>query len=83
LGEGAFGIVYKGIFPDGTIAAVKRLKGRVSAIGDDQFNTEVEVISLVAHHNLLHLIGFCTADDERILVYPYMPNGTVASKLQG
>ncbi|GJN35909.1 hypothetical protein PR202_gb24724 [Eleusine coracana subsp. coracana] len=59
-----------------------RLKGHVSALGDDQFHTEVEVISLVAHCNLLHLIGFCITADERILVYPYMPNGTVASKLQ-
>ncbi|KAL6607760.1 hypothetical protein ACP70R_040823 [Stipagrostis hirtigluma subsp. patula] len=82
LGEGGYGIVYKGHFPDGTVVAVKRLKGRVSDVGDDQFHTEVEVISLVVHCNLLHLIGFCTMNDERILVYPYMPNGTVASKLQ-
>ncbi|TVU17327.1 hypothetical protein EJB05_33352, partial [Eragrostis curvula] len=82
LGEGAFGIVYKGGLPDGSIVAVKRLKGRVSDVGDDQFHTEVEVISLIAHRNLLRLLGFCTTDDERILVYPYMPNGTVASKLQ-
>ncbi|TVU17274.1 hypothetical protein EJB05_33294, partial [Eragrostis curvula] len=82
LGEGAFGIVYKGGLPDGSIVAVKRLKGRVSDVGDDQFHTEVEVISLIAHRNLLRLLGFCTTDDERILVYPYMLNGTVASKLQ-
>ncbi|KAM0920733.1 hypothetical protein ACQ4PT_007304 [Festuca glaucescens] len=82
LGQGGFGIVYKGILHDGTIAAVKRLKEFVSA-GENQFHTEVEVISLVVHRNLLNLIGFCSEDNERILVYPYMLNGTVASKLQG
>ena len=83
LGERGYGIVYKGHFPDGTPIAVKRLKDHDSVIGDDQFHTEVEVISLAVHRNLLHLIGFCTANNERILVYPYMPNGTVASKLKG
>ncbi|KAG2616679.1 hypothetical protein PVAP13_3NG249501 [Panicum virgatum] len=82
LGEGGYGIVYKGHFPGGTPIAVKRLKDHDSVIGDDQFHTEVEVISLAVHRNLLHLIGFCTANNERILVYPYMPNGTVASKLK-
>ncbi|RLN30699.1 hypothetical protein C2845_PM05G25660 [Panicum miliaceum] len=82
LGEGGYGIVYKGHLPNGTPIAVKRLKDHDSVIGDDQFHTEIEVISLAVHHNLLHLIGFCTANNERILVYPYMPNGTVASKLK-
>ncbi|OEL26548.1 Protein NSP-INTERACTING KINASE 3 [Dichanthelium oligosanthes] len=82
LGEGGYGIVYKGHLPDGTPVAVKRLKDHDSVVGDDQFHTEVEVISLAVHRNLLHLIGFCIANNERLLVYPYMPNGTVASKLK-
>ena len=82
LGQGGFGIVYKGILHDGTIAAVKRLKEFVPS-GEVQFDTEVEVISLVVHRNLLGLIGFCSEDNERLLVYPYMLNGTVSSKLQG
>ncbi|XP_012699908.1 protein NSP-INTERACTING KINASE 3 [Setaria italica] len=82
LGEGGYGIVYKGDLPDGTPVAVKRLKNPDSVVGDDQFHTEVEVISLAVHRNLLHLIGFCIANNERLLVYPYMPNGTVASKLK-
>uniref|UniRef100_A0ACD5TKK5 Uncharacterized protein n=1 Tax=Avena sativa TaxID=4498 RepID=A0ACD5TKK5_AVESA len=81
LGQGGFGIVYKDILHDGNIAAVKRLKEFVSA-GEGKFHTEVEVISLVVHRNLLSLIGFCSEDNERLLVYPYMLNGTVASKLQ-
>ncbi|XP_062230254.1 protein NSP-INTERACTING KINASE 3-like [Phragmites australis] len=82
LGEGGYGIVYKGCLPGGTIVAVKRLKHHVLVVEDDQFHTEVEVISLVVHRNLLHLIGFCSTNDERLLVYPYMTNGTVASKLK-
>ncbi|KAJ1261940.1 hypothetical protein BS78_09G067400 [Paspalum vaginatum] len=82
LGEGGYGIVYRGRFPDGTTVAVKRLKDHDSVVGDDQFHTEVEVISLAVHRNLLHLTGFCIANNERLLVYPYMPNGTVASKLK-
>ncbi|WVZ96738.1 hypothetical protein U9M48_042339, partial [Paspalum notatum var. saurae] len=82
LGEGGYGIVYRGRLPDGTTVAVKRLKDHDSVVGDDQFHTEVEVISLAVHRNLLHLSGFCIANNERLLVYPYMPNGTVASKLK-
>ena len=83
LGEGGYGIVYKGCLPDGTIVAVKRLKNHALDTGGDQLHTEVEVISLILHRNLLRLSGFYATNDERLLVYPYMPNGTVASKLQG
>ncbi|KAG8067318.1 hypothetical protein GUJ93_ZPchr0005g14275 [Zizania palustris] len=82
LGQGGFGVVYKGLLRDGTIVAVKRMKDCISAGEEDQFHTEVEVISLIVHPNLLHLTGFCATDNERLLVYPYMPNGTVSSKLQ-
>ncbi|KAF8727043.1 hypothetical protein HU200_019540 [Digitaria exilis] len=82
LGEGGYGIVYKGHLLDDTPVAVKRLKDHDSVVGDDQFHTEVEVISLAVHRNLLHLTGFCITNNERLLVYPYMPNGTVASKLK-
>ncbi|OMO80147.1 hypothetical protein COLO4_24220 [Corchorus olitorius] len=82
LGRGGFGIVYKGCLNDGTLVAVKRLKDYNIAGGEIQFQTEVETISLAVHRNLLRLSGFCTTENERILVYPYMPNGSVASKLR-
>lgn len=82
LGHGGYGIVYQGDL-DGTIVAIKRLKDHHSVVGDDQFHTEIEVISLAVHRNLLHLTGFCITNNERLLVYPYMPNGTVSSKLKG
>ncbi|XP_048232994.1 protein NSP-INTERACTING KINASE 3 isoform X1 [Ricinus communis] len=82
LGRGGFGIVYRGCLTDGTVVAVKRLKDYNAAGGEIQFQTEVETISLAVHKNLLRLSGFCTTENERLLVYPYMPNGSVASRLR-
>lgn len=83
LGKGGFGNVYKGRFHDGTIVAVKRLKDGNAVGGEIQFQTEIEMISLAVHRNLLRLYGFCTTPSERLLVYPYMSNGSVASRLKG
>ncbi|ONK79389.1 uncharacterized protein A4U43_C01F5860 [Asparagus officinalis] len=83
LGKGGFGNVYKGHLPDGTLVAVKRLKDGNAAGGETQFQTEVEMISLAVHRNLLRLYGFCMTATERLLVYPYMSNGSVASRLKG
>ena len=83
LGKGGFGNVYKGHLPDGTLVAVKRLKDGNAAGGETQFQTEVEMISLAVHRNLLRLCGFCMTTTERLLVYPYMSNGSVASRLKG
>ncbi|XP_030513192.1 protein NSP-INTERACTING KINASE 3-like isoform X2 [Rhodamnia argentea] len=82
LGRGGFGIVYKGRLKDGTVVAVKRLKDHYTSGGEIQFQTEVEMISLAVHRNLLRLSGFCSTEHERLLVYPYMPNGSVASRLR-
>ncbi|KAK4260915.1 hypothetical protein QN277_003976 [Acacia crassicarpa] len=82
IGKGGFGNVYKGYLPDGTIIAVKRLKDGNAIGGEIQFQTEVEMISLAVHRNLLRLYGFCMTATERLLVYPYMSNGSVASRLK-
>ncbi|XP_057822660.2 protein NSP-INTERACTING KINASE 2 isoform X2 [Cryptomeria japonica] len=82
LGSGGFGNVYKGCLQDGTHVAVKRLKDASAAGGEVQFQTEVEMISLAVHRNLLRLCGFCMTSSERLLVYPYMVNGSVASRLR-
>ncbi|RZC58392.1 hypothetical protein C5167_005696 [Papaver somniferum] len=83
IGKGGFGHVYKGYLQDGTLVAVKRLKDGNAAGGEIQFQTEVEMISLAVHRNLLRLWGFCMTSSERLLVYPYMSNGSVASRLKG
>jgi serine/threonine protein kinase len=82
LGQGGYGVVYKGCLPNKTFIAVKRLKDP-SFAGEVQFQTEVEMIGLALHRNLLSLHGFCMTPDERLLVYPYMPNGSVADRLRG
>lgn len=82
LGIGGYGVVYKGHLQDGTLVAVKRLKDTNVAGGETQFQTEMETISLAVHRNLLRLCGYCTTSTERLLVYPYMPNGSVASRLK-
>ncbi|XP_002522232.4 probable LRR receptor-like serine/threonine-protein kinase At5g45780 isoform X2 [Ricinus communis] len=81
LGQGGFGVVYKGCLPNKTFVAVKRLKDP-NYTGEVQFQTEVEMIGLALHRNLLRLYGFCLTPDERMLVYPYMPNGSVADRLR-
>ncbi|KAK6944304.1 Leucine-rich repeat-containing N-terminal, plant-type [Dillenia turbinata] len=83
LGSGGFGNVYKGKLGDETLVAVKRLKDINGTAGESQFRTELEMISLAVHRNLLHLIGYCATPNERLLVYPYMSNGSVASRLRG
>lgn len=82
LGKGGFGVVYKGCLSNKTMVAVKRLKDP-SLTGEVQFQTEVEMIGLALHRNLLRLYGFCMTPNERLLVYPYMPNGSVADRLRG
>ncbi|GJM85338.1 hypothetical protein PR202_ga01779 [Eleusine coracana subsp. coracana] len=82
LGRGGFGKVYKGRLADGSLVAVKRLKEERTPGGELQFQTEVEMISMAVHRNLLRLRGFCMTPTERLLVYPYMANGSVASRLR-
>ncbi|KAL3520055.1 hypothetical protein ACH5RR_018204 [Cinchona calisaya] len=81
LGQGGFGVVYKGYLPNRTVVAVKRLRDP-NFTGEVQFQTEVEMIGLALHRNLLRLYGFCLTSEERLLVYPYMQNGSVADRLR-
>ncbi|CAI9758224.1 unnamed protein product [Fraxinus pennsylvanica] len=82
LGQGGFGKVYKGVLTDNSKVAVKRLTDFESPGGDTAFQREVEMISVAVHRNLLRLIGFCTTPTERLLVYPFMQNLSVASRLR-
>ncbi|KAL6532782.1 hypothetical protein OROGR_013742 [Orobanche gracilis] len=83
LGSGGFGNVYRGKLGDGTLVAVKRLKDLTATTGELQFRTEIGMISLAVHRNLLRIVGYCATPNERLLVYPFMSNGSVASRLRG
>lgn len=83
IGQGGFGKVYKGILSDNTKIAVKRLADNMSPGGEAAFLREVQLRSFAVHKNLLQLIGFCTTSSERILVYPFMENLSVAYRLRG
>ncbi|PIN08345.1 Serine/threonine protein kinase [Handroanthus impetiginosus] len=73
LGRGGFGPVYKGKFPGGREIAVKRLSS-CSSQGIDEFLNEVNLIAKLQHRNLVRLLGYCIKDNEKILLYEYMPN---------
>ncbi|GLU23958.1 hypothetical protein SLE2022_399320 [Rubroshorea leprosula] len=76
IGHGAFGNVYKAIFmSSGTIAAVKR--SRHSHEGKSEFLAELSVIACLRHKNLVQLQGWCAEKGELLLVYEFMPNGSL------
>ncbi|KAG4110552.1 hypothetical protein ERO13_D13G055800v2 [Gossypium hirsutum] len=82
VGSGGSGRVYKGHLVDGSLVAIKRLKQGCTHGGMLQFQTEVEMVSMAVHRNLLRLRGFCMTATERLLVYPFMVNGSVRSCLR-
>ncbi|XP_038895671.1 G-type lectin S-receptor-like serine/threonine-protein kinase SD1-13 isoform X2 [Benincasa hispida] len=73
LGQGGFGLVYKGNLLNGQEIAIKRLS-RASNQGYEEFINEVRVISKLQHRNLVRLYGCCIEGEEKILIYEYMPN---------
>jgi serine/threonine protein kinase len=79
LGEDGFGSVFRGTMPGPTVVAVKSLKGLGDA--DKQFRTEVQTVGLIRHTNLVRLLGFCVKGDTRILIYEYVPNGSLESHI--
>lgn len=81
LGEGGFGRVYKGLLEStGQVVAVKQLD-RNGLQGSREFLVEVLMLSLLHHPNLVNLIGCCAEGDQRLLVYEYMPMGSLEDHL--
>ncbi|KAK4413628.1 G-type lectin S-receptor-like serine/threonine-protein kinase [Sesamum alatum] len=75
IGKGGFGVVYMGKLNDGRVVAVKSLKNITG--GDADFWAEVTIIARMHHLNLVRLWGFCAEKGSRILVYEYVPNGSL------
>ncbi|KAF5764587.1 putative protein kinase RLK-Pelle-SD-2b family [Helianthus annuus] len=87
LGRGAFGTVYKGVITNSfsgsrSIVAIKKLE-ILAEEGDKEFKTEASVIAKTHHKNLVRLVGFCEEGPNRLLVYEFMSNGTLASFVFG
>ncbi|KEH20271.1 putative protein kinase RLK-Pelle-LRR-VIII-1 family [Medicago truncatula] len=82
LGFGGYGKVYRGVFPDRKIVAIKRAQ-EGSMQGGLEFKNEIELLSRVHHKNLVSLVGFCFEKGEQMLVYEFIPNGTLRESLSG
>ncbi|CAH8345665.1 unnamed protein product [Eruca vesicaria subsp. sativa] len=80
LGQGGFGIVYKGRLLDGQEIAVKRLS-KMSVQGTDEFKNEVKLIARLQHINLVRLLGCCVDEGEKMLIYEYLENLSLDSHL--
>ncbi|THF94449.1 hypothetical protein TEA_019231 [Camellia sinensis var. sinensis] len=76
LGQGGFGVVYKGNLPNGQEIAVKRLS-RNSGQGELEFKNEVMLVAKLQHRNLVRLLGFCLQGTERLLIYEYVTNSSL------
>ncbi|KAL4569806.1 hypothetical protein LXL04_025450 [Taraxacum kok-saghyz] len=79
LGAGGFGPVYKGVLHDSSIVAVKKLES--ISQGEKQFRSEVSTIGTIQHVNLVRLRGFCAQGKNKLLVYDYMPHGSLDTHL--
>lgn len=83
LGKGVSGSTYKAVLEDGIVVAVKRLSalqfpGRIKA-----FDRHMRLVGRLRHRHVVSLRGYCNSNGERLLVYDYLPNGSLQSLLQG
>ncbi|XP_022750966.1 G-type lectin S-receptor-like serine/threonine-protein kinase LECRK3 [Durio zibethinus] len=81
IGKGAFGTVYKGTISDSLMAVAVKKLDNVSSQGEREFQTEMKIIGRTHHRNLVRLIGYCHEGANRLLVYEYMVNGSLADVL--
>ncbi|XP_051124518.1 probable serine/threonine-protein kinase At1g01540 [Andrographis paniculata] len=82
IGEGGYGIVYRGLLDDKTNVAIKNLLNNRGQ-AEREFKVEVEAIGRVRHKNLVRLIGYCAEGAHRMLVYEYVNNGNLEQWLHG
>ncbi|KAF3788655.1 Leucine-rich repeat receptor protein kinase [Nymphaea thermarum] len=82
VGDGSFGLVYKGKLADGQLVAVKKLNTDAFQ-GLREFEAEMETLGRVSHENIVKILGYCKSSGDRILVYEYVANGCLDQWLHG
>eukprot|EP00249_Psilotum_nudum_P012410 c23769_g1_i1 orf=398-1279(+) len=80
IGDGGFGLVYEARLPDDRIFAVKKLSTD-GLQGVREFQAEMETVGKIRHKNLVELVAYCVAGEDRVLVYRFMDNGSLDSWL--
>ncbi|KAK3433344.1 hypothetical protein EUGRSUZ_D00841 [Eucalyptus grandis] len=76
VGQGGFGVVYKGTLANGQVIAVKRPSVDLGQ-GNQEFKNEVLLVARLQHRNLVRLLGFCLEERERLLIYEFVPNSSL------
>ncbi|KAJ0239339.1 Leucine-rich repeat receptor-like serine/threonine-protein kinase BAM3 [Hirschfeldia incana] len=84
IGKGGAGVVYKGLMPNGEEVAVKKLLAiSKGSSHDNGLSAEIQTLGSIRHRNIVRLLAFCSNKDVNLLVYEYMPNGSLGEALHG
>ncbi|BBN15911.1 hypothetical protein MPTK1_7g01880 [Marchantia polymorpha subsp. ruderalis] len=85
IGDGTTYLVFKGILPDGTEVAIKRMRGNLVSVSSEEtkFQLQVDLLYRVHHQHIINLIGYCDESPHRMLFCQYAPNGSLFEMLHG
>ncbi|XP_038689625.1 leucine-rich repeat receptor-like serine/threonine-protein kinase BAM3 [Tripterygium wilfordii] len=84
IGKGGAGIVYRGTMPNGDQVAIKKLLGiNRGSSHDNGLSAEIQTLGRIRHRNIVRLLAFCSNKETNLLVYEYMPNGSLGEVLHG